>query len=153
MHSSLRLSAAALTTYFLPFSYDLLNCSVQPSERKTQQFCLKRVCSSFVGGFMAGQRNESRVGERGRQAALPRFRQDAQVPRAKPCCISLLLPLYSPRSTMYLQTILLPAIGGLPVKTTLFCWLQRSPILSKIKIHWRESSLQYTLYLIIQNTA
>lgn len=30
---------------------------------------------------------------------------------------------------------------------------ERSPILSKIKIHWRESSLQYTLHLIIQNTA
>lgn len=33
VHSSfLRLSAAAFTTYFLPFTYDLPNCSVQPSE-------------------------------------------------------------------------------------------------------------------------
>lgn len=41
-----------------------------------------------------------------------------------------------------------------PVSRPPCVWaLERSPILSKIKIHWRESSLQYTLYLIIQNPA
>lgn len=85
--------------------------------RVTQRPGFKRACSSFVGRLMAGQRNENGVEEHGRQVALP-WLVDAQVPRAKPCCLSLVLPLYSPGSTMLKQYCCLPLVASC-VKTTL----------------------------------
>lgn len=129
VHSSLRLSAAALTTYFLLFNYDLPNCSVQPSEsdQQTQQFCFKRVCCSFVGGFMAGQGNKSGAEEHGRQAAPPWSIWGAPVPRARPCCLSLVLPLYHPGAPcISKQSCCLPLVASC-VKTTLCVGFREKP--------------------------
>lgn len=107
MHSSLRLSTAALTIYFLPFSYRMSPCnsSLQPPEsgQQTQQVCFKRAYRSFVRGsmtFVAGKRNESRAEEhrshKQQHGAPLWFIREAPVPMAGPSWLSQALPLYSP---------------------------------------------------------